>query len=1022
MENENKTPTSANAQSHSNPVAKVYDAVIDKNIERLVELLKKLIEAFKNMGIGGGVTKQLEQLSKDIQEQAENGQIQNEVIDDLVTLTHEIDGKLETLTPDTVKEIMSFVEEKTQEITEKYQSKVIEKEKIEPDFLTALKDATGNKEMSIEDFKERFEKSAVILSKDNNITDTLTISFEGKNYDVGFKFEKDKDGNKINNIMKIEENKEDVSSYKQAEINPSLKDFSISSKIIVTLANKQGFCTETQAKVRIAKEMNKILSSSVEKSIANFVSKRADKVITSENGRFESVYNTKDSSLRIRDRSTSQAIIIAPQKSGKILLRSAKNVQDINKISTNNDIEKIGNIGYDTNSNKSAISIQLTSQNVANLFRSKECMEFLGLNGVHKEDIDILLNSCNKDNKGAYPVTAQGMENVGKLKTEIESELQKFGNRYKDFQVSIVQGKNNKSLFKKDNKKGNSAVYLRITDCNKDVMSFAFRKDGLPSNLCFKGKNDKQFRQVYNFNTKNINEVEKLQNNPEFALAFKLCKTATNNFAKKLSEPALAQGFLITEPVVPSITNIRNVPSELQIFSNPNNAMSIIPNKVAVYAPFTKDNVFSSEDGLANVKKECFFAIMLDSIGMKSVSENVWQSAMEKSMKAINKNAVDKSSSAVIAYKSSVYEAMSKPDIAKQFELYVNTSDFNRLITGTDVKIAMKKAYPLGSDSNLVSAINTDVNIAKDKIFEEIKNSEPLEQGEGMTLALVSPDSFNDSENRGGFYFKGDVAKRLLNFNEISDMIFDLVDNVNIPKKNENDEIEIKSFKTKVIIDELKKTMEEEGIHVDGKGKITIDNTDTNFTAPKTMNLVASINNVIKSSFNGIGKEFLDKLIYNQKSKETEKTPIKETHKPLPDIPIANIPVPPEIQDEPPVGYDEPFIPPEYNQSSMGYNNVPPIPPEFENNPPAGYDEPSIPPEYNQSIPPEYNQPVNYDNNDIPPMPPETEYYDDPYYDNVPVPPMSNSMSAEEYDRMIDELEEQERVGNEEYPDVPELF
>lgn len=995
MEEKKVTP---NANQPS-PIAKVYDEVVDKNIERLVDIIKKIIEAFRNMGIGGGVTKQLEQLSKDIQEQAENGQIQNEVIDDLVTLTHEIDGKLETLTPDTVKEIMSFVEEKTQEITNKYKEKKIETEKIEPDFLTALKDATGNKDMSDKDFKELFDKSAIILSKDNNITDTLTVSFYGKNYDVSFNFEKDKNG-KVNNVMKIKENMEDVSTYKQPEINAFLRDYSISSKIIITLANKQGFCTDTQAKLKIAKEMNKVFSSSVEKSVANFVSKRTDNVITSENGRFESTYNKNDSSLRIRDRSTSQVLVIAPQKSGKILLKTAKNVQDINRLPSG--INKIGNIGYDDKTHKSAISIQISSQNVANLFRSKECMEFLGLNGIHKEDIDVLLNSYNKDNKGAYPVTSQGMENVAKLKTEIENELQKFDNKYKDFQVSIVQGKNKKSLFKKESSKGNSAVYLRITDCNNDVMSFAFRKDGMPSNICFKSKDEKQFHQVYNFSTKNINEVEKLQKNPEFALAFKLCKTATNNFAKKLSEPALAQGFLITEPIIPTITNIRNVPNELQIFSNPNNAMSIIPNKVAVYAPFTKDNVFSSEDGLSTVKKECFYAIMLDSIGMKSVSDKVWQSAMEKSMKVINKNAVDKSSSAVIAYKSSVYEALSNPDIAKQFINYTNSSEFNKLIVGSDVKIAMKKMYPLGSDSNIVSTINNDVNIAREKIVSELENNEPIGKGEGMTLALVSPDSFNDNENRAGFYFKGDIAKRLLNFNEITDMIFDLVDNVNIPTKNDNDEIEIKSFKTKVIIDELKKTMAEEGINVDGKGKITIDNTNTDFTAPKTMNLVASINNVIKSSFNGISKEFLDKLMYNNKVEEPEK---KEEKQPEPDIPIDNSNVPPQF--EPPIqsnfnNYQD--YPPTPDYPSEYYDGIPVPPPEYiDPYPPV----PDYPPEYYDSIPmppPEFNNNNQYSPNDF------------NNYSSEPVSYNTNDMSIEDYDDMYEKMcQEQAELNEEKY-------
>lgn len=860
----------------SNPIARVYDEVIDKNIERLMELLKKLIEAFKNIGVGGGVTKQLEKLSKEIKEQAENGKIQNEVIDDLVALTHEIDGKLETLTPETVKEVMNFVEEKTKEVVDKYNSKVIEEEKIEPDFLTALKELTGKKEMKDEEFKKLFDKKAVLLTKDGKITDNITVNFEGKNYDVSFQFEKGDDG-KLKNIMKVEENKEDVSSYQKAEINASLSDYSTSAKIIISLANKQGFCTDTQAKVKIAKEMNKVFSSSVEKSIANFISKRTDKVITSENGRFESTYNKDDGTLRIRDRSTSEVLVIAPQKNGQIILKTVNDVQDINKI-PNGKKDKIGNIAYNTNLNKTVISLQFPSQNVSTLFHSKECIEFLSLNGVHKETIDALLNSCNKDSKGAYPVSEQGMNNVNKLKAELEKEIQNFGDKYKDFQVSIVQGKK-KNPFKKESKKGNSAVYLRVTDCHGDVMSFAFRKDGIPSNICFKEKNEKDFRQVYNFNTKNINEIEKLQKNPEFALSLNLCKIATNNFAKKLSEPVLAQGLLISEPAMPKITNIRNVPKELQIFSNPNNAMSIVPNKVAVNAPFTKENVFSNE--FSSVRNDCFYAIMLDSINMPDISEKIWKSALKTSMKEINENAIDTNSpTAVLAYKASVYDALSVPSVAKAFMEYINSPDFNKRIINPDVKIAMKKSYPIDNDSNVVATINSNINIVKQTILSEMKKSEPLEKGEGMNLSFVSPDNFDDNKNRGGFYFKGDLTKKLLNFNEISDMIFDLVDSVNIPQKNSNDEIEIRTFKPKVIVDELKKTMEEEGISIDAKGKITVDNTDTDFQAPKTMNMIASINNVIKSSFNGVGKEYLDKVLGYNKGTTQKETPTA-TEKPI---------------------------------------------------------------------------------------------------------------------------------------------
>lgn len=873
MANPNPNPN----PTPSNPISKIYDEVIDKNIERLMELLKKLIEAFKNIGVGGGVTKQLEKLSKEIKEQAENGQIQNEVIDDLVALTHEIDGKLETLTPETVKEVMAFVEEKTKEVIDKYNSKVIEEEKIEPDFLTALKELTGKKEMSDKDFKELFDEKAVLLTKDGKITDNITVNFEGKNYDVSFQFEKGDDG-KVKNIMKVEENKEDVSSYKKAEINASLSDYSNSAKIIISLANKQGFCTDTQAKVKIAKEMNKVFSSSIERSVANFISKRTDKVITSENGKFESTYNKNDGTLRIRDRSTSEVLIISPQKNGQIVLKSLSDIQDISKFS-NVKSEKIGNIAYNSNINKTVISLQFPSQNVSNLFHSKECIEFLSLNGVHKETIDTLLNSCNKESKGAYPVSEQGMNNVNKLKAELEKEIHNFGDKYKDFQVSIVQGKKKNPFKKESKKKGNSAVYLRVTDCHGDVMSFAFRKDGIPSNICFKEKKEKDFRQVYNFNTKNINEIEKLEKNPEFALSFNLCKIATNNFAKKLSEPVLAQGLLISEPAMPKVTNIRNVPKELQIFSNPNNAMSIVPDKVAVNAPFTKENVFSNE--FSSVKNDCFYAIMLDSINMPDISEKIWKSALKTSIKEINENAIDTNSpTAVLAYKASVYDALSVPSVAKSFMEYINSSDFNKRIINPDVKIAMKKSYPIDNDSNIVATINSNINIVKQTILSEMQKSEPLEKGEGLNLSFVSPDNFDDNKNRGGFYFKGDLTKKLLNFNEISDMIFDLVDSVNIPQKNSNDEIVIKNFKPKVIIDELKKAMEEEGISIDAKGKIIVDNTDTDFQAPKTMNMIASINNVIKSSFNGVGKEYLDKVLGYNKETTQKETPTA-TEKPI---------------------------------------------------------------------------------------------------------------------------------------------
>lgn len=853
-------------------------------IMALMEALQKLAESIGNLGgsRNGVLANQIKELSNNIKEAAEKGEIRGEVLDELCNLTTEVNGKLQSLTPDKVEEVEQFVTQKTAEIKNKYDNMTIDPKAHEGNFYDSVQKSSKDPkitEMSRDEFKAYFDANAKVFVDSETKQNKRYIKLGDEAFEVDFTI-KENEGKKSADLS-VKALEDDSALQAETVKEVDLQKSHPYTRVIVDLANENNMYSVAQARFEIAKEAEMLFKQSNALQIAQFFSQHRDKVQTYEEGRVEATFKKEDKSFYIRDRQSGEMLIFTPKANGDYeIIAAGTRGENTAGFRNTSDIQHIGGWTYLSRTGKTNLEIAIPDANIGALMASTAVKEFLAINGVNSQTLDSLLTS--KSDRGSYAVSEKGMERVNQLKAAIEKHIsdspQTYGNvTAKNVTVKRGKGKSN-------------ATYLQLTDEKGGTMSFAFRSDGTPLSLSYKGKDDKTFKFMYNLATHRVtDDIWTLRGNESVMNLLNLCRQSAEDVAFDMSKGERSKGeTIINEPTHNS--PFTTIPQELQAKINGQD-YTLLPNRAMIYSPFTKDNIVPPESiTLSGIKggaeNAIFYALALETMGISDKAEECWKKAMETAVKNNHISIGNNPDVALEQYKLIVRETLSDPK--DDFALAGRYADFLRSEDATAFaeQYAKTSGLPFTSGKKAIKAFENNLQDIAQEVEQgvaEMTSKGVLSENEYAAMSRTLP--LIALTEGGSLVYTNDFSHRPLKFDEIAKVVTTVFNGAEMQDEGKG------TLDSKQIVEELRKTIKKEGTI----GK----NGEVSFKKPEkclaTQDFISNLSEAMMGIYTDDAvKTFLD----NREGMDGQF--IAEPPKPVKE-PVQEQPAPAETKEEQPV-------------------------------------------------------------------------------------------------------------------------
>lgn len=776
-------------------------------IMALMIALQKLAESIGNLGgnRNGVLANQIKELSNNIKEAAQKGEIRGEVLDELCNLTTEVNGKLNSLTPDKVEEVEQFVSQKTAELKNKYDNMTIDPKAHEGNFYDSVQKSCKDekiKGMSADEFKKFFDENAKVFINSETSKSKRYIKLGDEAFEVDFAL-KENDGKKTADLS-VKALEDDKALQAETVKEVDLENSQPYTRVIVDLANENNMYSVAQARFKIAKEAELLFKQSNALQITQFFSQHRDKVQTYEEGHVEATFKKEDKSFYIRDRKSGEMLIFTPKANGDYEIYAAgTRGENTAGFKVTSDIRQIGGWHYINKTDKTNLEIAIPDANIGALMASTAIKEFLSINGVDAKTLDSLLTS--KSDRGSYAVSEKGMESVNQLKEAIEKHISDSPQTYGNVTVKNVAVKRGKGK--------SNATYLQLSDDKGGTMSFAFRSDGTPLSLSYKGKDDKTFKFMYNLVTHRVtDDIWTLRNNENVMNLLNLCRQSAEDIAFDKSKGEKSNGEpIISEPNYSG--HFTTVSLELQANIGGQNC-TLLPNRAMIYSPFTKDNIIPPESialsgvtgGAENV---IFYALALEKMGMSDKANECWKNAMETAIKSNHISVSGNPETTLEQYKLLVRETLSDPKdgyaMAGRYAEFLRSEDASAFAK----QYAKASGLPFTSNTKAVRAFEASLkSIAEDveKGVQELKAPRrPLKEGEKDFVLMSRTLPVFAMTKSGNLVYANDFSRRPLKFDEVATVLSTMFNGAEVQEEGKT------NFDSKQLVEELRAVIKKEG-------------------------------------------------------------------------------------------------------------------------------------------------------------------------------------------------------------------
>lgn len=484
--------------------------------KKLLETLKRLFEWFSELRNKNSIIQQMQQLQDDIEMAVANGEMTKDSIESLYELVSDMEGKLDTINPENVEELMSTLDSATKNIIDesKKQNAIFASKETDATLMNKVKGAlefSGINCGSDSDFNTKFLADAKVIADSKLDKNHLLIEIDGQILEAFASVSASASKNKLEIIVRkdnrqygdvFDENgdlKEGFSFVPPKDGNP-VHDLSAA---FCEANNLQYVFDVVKEKERLESEL---LSKAPPKAL--FVKSRMEKIALSENGRIQSRYFQDDKTFRIRDTETGDMIRIKTgEKEVKVYMyRNTKDFQVSGK-----ELKLAEWKQQEDGHVKGTASLYEGDADITALLRCDEARKYLSLNGV-TEGMQQALYYHETDNR-SEKVGKTNLMKVEALKAACASA---FGKTFKngEYSVSINQAK--------------KATYLNISQGNRCI-SFSFDKNGEPLAINYRNDKNSKSKFIYNVHTMNTSpQYNALRSDPVFEKMFKTARSALN--------------------------------------------------------------------------------------------------------------------------------------------------------------------------------------------------------------------------------------------------------------------------------------------------------------------------------------------------------------------------------------------------------------------------------------------------------------------------------------------------------------
>lgn len=480
----------------SEAINNMATAASEEEKKKWYEELKELIKAiFKKIDWHlthtgkGALVEQMKQMQEQIEESIAQNEINSDTIEELCEVFKELNGSLDTLTPDKFDEIMVDTKERIEKI-------------LESDFIGVNKEAVLSKE--IDNFLgkkgielgENFEDRIRII--DNDKTDNkLYVEVDGHLMEAVYdkeakKVRVDASSKKYEEVFKADGSLQDGFEYVEAKTGNAEHDMMFS------------FAEKNDMKYAFDKEqtMKDIEAQLSPKGL--WLQSRMSSVKLSEGGRYESHYFASEKAFRIRDTQTKEMLEIKVDKN-KIEIFASKNAKNVEDMRSP---QRVGQFNDDGKGIQGRFTF--SSPNIAMMFHCEEMKQVLEYNGVSRENQKELLRQDNDiqwskvqdaHRNKVYELKDACVERAEKARGEFSVRVSKKTDKFTFLTITKQEGKeNNPTISISFDEQGNP----KTLNCRTDDGKFAFmqnlRSHNVSENM-YKLRSDPSFSQVYNIVT-----------------------------------------------------------------------------------------------------------------------------------------------------------------------------------------------------------------------------------------------------------------------------------------------------------------------------------------------------------------------------------------------------------------------------------------------------------------------------------------------------------------------------------------
>lgn len=511
--------------------------------EKLHNLKELLIQFIFRNSIG----QKLEEIADQLDKALENGDLMQDDIEKLTKIVDSLAGSLRNTSPEQMKK----TEEEAENFINAYIETLYKNGKItdakvnEPDFYNAVRNLSPKfKDMSEKEFKEYFNKNAVILNsgnlktKDGAVEGTTSAlaELDGECYEITFnvsepkvKDENQPDKKERSIVMEVAKYNGSYSDFKPLEQN--------SEGAYETMMRAFLKPRDLHRKEDIRKyDIKKLAKENQAVHDITIVNKFKDKVIETEDKRAEITYDSETNVFIARDKETNEALTISVEKN-EVHLSCLKDLKDINdwkaradELSTEGENKWI----YNKGTGKIKYNLQFTDNVQSKILHQPEFLEILSTKGVEPQGMLSSIDRRNDTKPIGFSKTedATALERVDRLKDALDDVIRLRGRENTN---DIAINDNRRYAWKNKNAKTDkAAVFLSIEDKKSDyILSFNLDRNGEPVRLNyskklrdkdgnylrdFKGKiKTTKFRFVENFQLhENGMDYHELSKDPDF--------------------------------------------------------------------------------------------------------------------------------------------------------------------------------------------------------------------------------------------------------------------------------------------------------------------------------------------------------------------------------------------------------------------------------------------------------------------------------------------------------------------------